>query len=185
MGPADDKKIIGLHIGTGGGNKALLPETYAQISDLLQDKISCRIILIGGKNEVFTLEKIKSVAAKPFLDFVGKLSIQELFLAIKQLDLFIGVDSGPMHAAAAFSIPTVAIYTAKDVNPCRWFPWMTRNIIIKSAKDRCNIKCSHRECELNDCLVSIDPKEIVESANILLSGGGNKTVEETRKSALI
>lgn len=183
--PEKSTRFIGIHIGTGGGNKALLPETYAKISDMLHENIPCKVILIGGTKEYDTLQEIKTYANQPFVDLVAKLSIQNLFSVISRLDLFIGVDSGPLHAAAAFSVPTVAIFTAKDVTPCRWFPWMTRNIIIKSAKDVCNIKCSHRECKLNDCLSSIDPKKVIESANILLTGGGNKTVEETRKSALL
>lgn len=164
----NNQKFIGIHIGTGGGNRALLPETYAQISDLIQEKLCCKVFLIGGKREIKTLDKIKGLARRSFIDMVDKLSIQELFALIKNLDLFIGVDSGPLHAAAAFKIPIIAIYTANDVNPARWLPWMTKSKVIKSRND-CRLKCSHRECNYDYCLKAINPLEIIAAAINLLN----------------
>lgn len=175
--------FIGLHIGTGGGNRALLPETYAKISDMLCEKIKCKVILVGGERELETLKIIRSLAKNPFIDKVGGASIEELFVLISKMGIFIGVDSGPLHAASALSVPTIAIYTAKDVNPARWFPWMNRNMIIKSPAD-CMLKCSHRECEFDYCLEALNPNDVVLAAAQLLSGNGNNTIEETRKEAL-
>jgi ADP-heptose:LPS heptosyltransferase len=181
--PEKTGAFIAIHIGTGGGNRALLSETYAKISDLLQERLSCKVFLIGGEKELDTLQRIKTLAKKPFIDLISKLSMQQLFSVLKRMDLFIGVDSGPMHAAAAFSIPTLAIYTAKDVNPVRWFPWMTRNVLVKSRND-CKLKCSHRECSFDYCLTAIEAEHIISEAIHLLNGRGNSTIEETRQKAL-
>ncbi|MBI5700908.1 glycosyltransferase family 9 protein [Candidatus Saganbacteria bacterium] len=162
-----DEKFIGIHIGTGGGNRALLPETYAKISDLLQEKLSCKVFLFGGEREKEMLTTIKNYTKDPHIDLVANLSIQELFSAISKMDVFIGVDSGPMHAAAALKVPVAAIYTANDVKPIRWSPWMDRNIIIRSKND-CKLKCSHRECTKNYCLEVIKPEELVAAAKELL-----------------
>ena len=174
--PEADKKIgklmpagaIGIHIGTGGGNRALLPETYAQIVNLLSEKTKRPIVLLGGRAEIETLKQMKSYLKVPFLDLVNKLSLQELFSAIKRLALFIGVDSGPLHAAAAFKVPVVAIYTAKDVNPNRWLPWQTKYLSIKSPAEACKEKCSHRECQKDYCLIAIKAEQVVEAARELL-----------------
>ena len=160
-----DKSLIGIHIGTGGGNKALTPKNYAQIANSLE---KYKIGLIGGQWEVETLEEMKKYLKVPFSDFVDKLSIQELLSLIKSLKAFIGVDSGPLHAAAALRIPTVAIFTAKDVNPKRWLPWMNKYIMIKSKYD-CPLKCSHRECKEDYCSRGIDSKRVVESVSQLLA----------------
>jgi ADP-heptose:LPS heptosyltransferase len=177
-------RLIGVHIGTGGGNRALLAKTYAEISDALQESLSCNVVLLGGKRETDTLEQIRSFARRPFIDLVDKIPLSGLFQVIGQLDVFIGVDSGPLHAAAALQRPSVAIYTANDVKAVRWFPWMCRNILVKSQND-CRLKCSHRECKLDDCIRVIDPKEVVKAARALLEGKGNKNNEETRRQALI
>jgi ADP-heptose:LPS heptosyltransferase len=155
---------IGIHIGTGGGNRALLPETYAQIANGLNSPV----VLLGGRAEVETLKHLKSHLNVPVLDLVGKLSLQELFSAIKRLTLFIGVDSGPLHAAAAFKVPIVALYTAKDVNPNRWLPWQTKYLSIKSPPEACQLKCSHRECQKDYCLTAIKAEPVVEAARELL-----------------
>ena len=170
--PAAEKKMeklipdgaIGIHIGTGGGNRALLPETYAQIANGLNNPV----VLLGGRAEAETLKHLKSHLNVPVLDLVNKLSLQELFSAIKRLALFIGVDSGPLHAAAAFKVPVVAIYTAKDVNPNRWLPWQTKYLSIKSPPEACLLKCSHRECQKDYCLIAIKAGQVVEAARELL-----------------
>ncbi len=161
------EKFIGLHIGTGGGNKALLPKTYAEIAAGLQEKLHGKIILIGGGKELSTLNGMQKYLKQPFIDTVNKLSLQELFALIKNLDLFIGVDSGPLHIAAALKIPIIAIYTAKDVNPNRWLPWMTKYAMIKNEAP-CPIKCSHRECNLDYCQKGISAIKIIEEADKLL-----------------
>ena len=38
------------------------------------------------------------------------LNISELINQISNLDLFITADSGPMHLAASFEVPTIAIF---------------------------------------------------------------------------
>jgi len=155
---------IGIHIGTGGGNRALLPETYAWIANGFDRPV----VLLGGPAEVETLKCIKNYLKVPVIDLVNKLSLQELFSAVKRLALFIGVDSGPLHAAAAFKVPIVVIYTAKDVNPNRWLPWQTEYRAIVSPPGACQISCSHRDCSKVYCLEAIDPQKIIEAAEELL-----------------
>lgn len=175
--------FICIHIGTGGGNKALTPKMYAQISDAINEKMQCKVFLTGGEKELPTLKEIKTYAKHPFTSLVALLSIKELFAAIKEMDVFVGVDSGPMHAAAALKVPVAAIYTAKDVNPARWFPWITRNIIIKGARN-CKLKCSHRDCDKNFCIDEIKTDKIIEAIISLLKGEGNQSKEKTRSEAL-
>jgi ADP-heptose:LPS heptosyltransferase len=174
--PEADKKIeklmpagaIGIHIGTGGGNRALLPKTYAQIVNLLSEKTKRPIVLLGGVAELETLKNMKNYLHAPYIDLVNKLSLQELFSVVKRLALFIGVDSGPLHATAAFKVPIVALYTAKDVNPNRWLPWQTKYLAIKSPPEACQLKCSHRECQKDYCLKAIKAEQVVEAARELL-----------------
>jgi ADP-heptose:LPS heptosyltransferase len=172
---------IGLHIGTGGGDRALPAETYAKIADQLARK-HYQVILIGGKNEVSVAEQIKASAHPSLIDLTNQLSLAELFALLNRLNLFIGVNSGPLHAAAALNLPTVAIYVAKDVRMERWLPWMSRNLIVKS-RYQCPLRCAHRKCTLNYCTAAVQPEEIMASAKTLLQGGGNHSLEETKKQA--
>ncbi|MBU0686815.1 MAG: glycosyltransferase family 9 protein [Candidatus Margulisbacteria bacterium] len=159
--------LVGLHIGTGGGDRPLLPQTYAMISDAIQDKMKCSVVLLGGKKEVETEKKIKTFAKRPFVSLVDKLSLSGLFALMDYLNVFIGVNSGPLHAASAKKVPVVAIYVANDVRVERWLPWMTKYTIIRSKND-CKLPCKHRECTFDYCTSAVDPEEVVEAAVNLL-----------------
>ena len=60
----------------------------------------------------------------------GKTTISDLMSYISLLDLFITGDSGPMHIAASFNIPTVSIFgPTKDNETCQWMN--VKSTIIK------------------------------------------------------
>ncbi|NQU17554.1 MAG: glycosyltransferase family 9 protein [Candidatus Saganbacteria bacterium] len=164
---SDSTAVIGLHIGTGGGNKSLTAKKYAQIATKLDQELGLSVCLLGGKREAQTFQEMKPLLNNSIISYVDQLSLSELFALIKKLKLFVGVDSGPLHIASAFQIPTIAIYTAKDVNEKRWLPWKTKNAIIIS-KHNCPIKCSHRECEFEYCSDGVDLNSIVAKAIKLL-----------------
>ena len=58
---------------------------------------------------------------KNYQNLAGKTDVVELIEQISQLDLFITNDSGPMHVAAAFSVPTVSIFgPTRDIETHQW-----------------------------------------------------------------
>ncbi|WP_052729176.1 putative lipopolysaccharide heptosyltransferase III [Chromobacterium vaccinii] len=61
----------------------------------------------------------------------GRLTLNQLAAVISESRLFIGVDSAPMHMAAALDIDTVALFGPSKVN--EWHPWMTRHRLIHAA----------------------------------------------------
>ena len=61
---------------------------------------------IASDIEKYLIEK----GVSNYQNLSGQTSITELISQISKLDLFITGDSGPMHLAAAFQIPTVAIF---------------------------------------------------------------------------
>lgn len=61
----------------------------------------------------------------------GKLSLTGLAAAIEGAKLFIGVDSVPMHMAAALRRNTIALFGPSKVN--EWHPWMTEHVLIHAA----------------------------------------------------
>jgi ADP-heptose:LPS heptosyltransferase len=45
--------------------------------------------------------------------------------------IFVGNDSGPAHAAAAFRVPVVALFGASD--PVTWAPWQTEGQVLTAS----------------------------------------------------
>jgi len=58
----------------------------------------------------------------------GKLTLPQLAALIDDAELFIGVDSAPMHMAAALSTPCIALFGPTKLQ--HWRPWGERNRVI-------------------------------------------------------
>ena len=81
-------------------------------------------------------------------------------MQISNLDLFITADSGPMHIAAAYKIPTVAIFgPTKEEETSQWMN--EKGIVVKK-----NLKCQpcmQRTCPLmhHECMRLIKSKDVL------------------------
>jgi heptosyltransferase-3 len=62
---------------------------------------------------------------------VGQLSLAELAAAIGEAQFFIGVDSVPMHMAAALQIPGVVLFGPSKVH--EWSPWQAPITVLKAS----------------------------------------------------
>ena len=90
----------------------------------------------------------------------GKTTIPELINHISNLDLFITGDSGPMHVAAAFQVPTVAIFgPTKDDETSQWMN--EKSLIVKKSLE-CQ-PCMERTCPLqhHNCMKLITYLEVL------------------------
>lgn len=75
---------------------------------------------------------LKNVTAPQVISLAGQLTLGELAALIEGSRLFLGVDSVPMHMAAALKKDTVALFGPSKVN--EWHPWQTRYRLI-DARD--------------------------------------------------
>lgn len=172
--------LIGLHVGTGGGNRSWTAENFAKLSDLIMEQLGQQVILLGGPKETSkAVEIIEHCKIKP-LNLVGKISLTELVAVISLLKAYIGTDTGPFHIAAGLKIPVVGLMPTKFVKPTQWGPWGTRNIILRPTSP-CDKACNPRVCTDNACLDKISPAEVLETLKTILAGGGNKNLAESKK----
>ena len=92
--------------------------------------------------------------------------IDELIYYISALDMFVTGDSGPMHLAAAFEVPTVAIFgPTKHQETSQWMN--DHSAIVKKELD-CQ-PCMKRKCPLqhNNCMKLIKANEVLASVKSL------------------
>lgn len=160
------RPTLGINPGaTYGSAKRWYPEKFAEVARAYSDRFE--IILFGGPNEVGMANDIASrLNGVNITNLAGKTSIAELCSFIGGLDLFITNDSGPMHVAAAYSVPTVAIF-----GPTRHLEtsqWMNDNSMIVRHEMKC-APCMKRECPLghHECMTSITPDEVIEAVRNL------------------
>jgi heptosyltransferase-2 len=99
---------------TYGSAKRWLPERFAAVADTIADKTSMRILLIGAPNEAWIAEEVAAGMRTQPLNLAGKTSVRQLMALLSQCRLLITNDSGPMHVAATFDVPIVAIFGSTD-----------------------------------------------------------------------
>jgi len=159
--------ILGINPGASYGSaKRWYPEEFAKVASELSDRYD--IVIFGGPGEVdIALDIEKSLlekGVKNYKNLAGKTTIPELMSRISNLDLFITGDSGPMHVAAAFQVPTVAIFgPTKDGETSQWMN--EKSLIVKKDLD-CQ-PCMKRTCPLqhHNCMNLIKAVDVLKSVN--------------------
>jgi heptosyltransferase-3 len=113
--------------------------------------------------------EIRKHATAPFADLAGKLTLKQLAALTANARLFIGVDSAPMHIAAAMRTPVVALFGPSS--EIEWGPWRAPNRIVASAQHACR-PCGNDGCgggKVSECITRLPVDSILEAADSLLS----------------
>ncbi|MBL8399220.1 MAG: putative lipopolysaccharide heptosyltransferase III [Candidatus Accumulibacter sp.] len=113
-----------------------------------------------SNDEKQMLEAIQERLAKPAFSLSGQLSLKELAALTRSAKLFIGVDSAPMHIAAALGTPTVALFGPSGDK--QWGPWTARARVVVSQTHPCR-PCGQDGCgggKISDCLTSLSVDDV-------------------------
>ncbi|MEI7614211.1 MAG: putative lipopolysaccharide heptosyltransferase III [Betaproteobacteria bacterium] len=129
------------------------------------------VILTAAQDsaEMRMIEVIQSKLERPALSLEGKLSLKELAALTARARLFIGVDSAPMHIAAAMGTPTVALFGPSGDK--EWGPWKVAHRVVTSATHPCR-PCGIDGCggsKVSDCLVTLPIERVHQAVLELLS----------------
>ncbi len=102
-------------------------------------------------------------------DFAGALSLLELCALTTRARLFVGVDSAPMHNAAAVGTPTVALFGPSD--DAQWRPWGVAHRVVASTDFPCR-PCRNDGCgggKVSDCLTTLPLGRVIAAVDALLA----------------
>ena len=164
-----DNLTLGFNPGaTYGDSKRWYPEEFVEVGAQLSNKYN--IIIFGGPNEkeiAADIEKgLIEKGVTNYQNLAGNTSVEELIYHISTLDMFVTGDTGPMHLAATFQIPTVAIFGPTKVNETS--QWMNDKSIIVKRNLECQ-PCMKRTCPLkhHNCMNLIKAKEVLDAIKSL------------------
>jgi len=165
----NSKPIVGINPGASyGDSKRWHPEKFAKVATELSNEFD--ILIFGGPNEKDIAGDIeKALIEKGVINYqnlAASTSVEELIYHISTLDMFVTGDSGPMHIAAAFQVPTVAIFgPTKDTETSQWMN--DKSTIVKKGLD-CQ-PCMQRNCPLkhNNCMKLIKAEEVLSAVKSL------------------
>ena len=102
-------------------------------------------------------------------DLSGRLSLKSLAALSARAKLFIGVDSAPMHIAAAMGTPVVALFGPSG--EAQWGPWQVMHRIVSSDAHPCR-PCGNDGCgggKISDCLVQLPLNRVLRAVDELLA----------------
>lgn len=101
------------------------------------------------------------------INLAGQLDLSQLAAVIAHARVFLGVDSAPMHMAAALGTPVLALFGPSGDK--MWGPWQVRAEVITGECDR--RPCGQDGCDgskVSRCLVELAPERAVEALESLL-----------------
>jgi len=111
-------------------------EKFAKTIDYIELNKKKKVIITASPDQI-ELDRIESILknckSNP-LNLSGLLSLDELSALISRASLFVGVDTAPMHMAAALDIPVIALFGPS--NPILWGPWNNETETSEYTKKR-------------------------------------------------
>ena len=107
-------------------------ERNARVIDALQER-GLRVVVTSGpaSYEVEKAERIVNGCRLRPAALLGRTTLKQLAALTARCALFFGVDSAPMHMAAAVNTPVVAIMWSGSV--MHWRPWGEGHAVIEAA----------------------------------------------------
>ena len=133
------------------------------------------VVLTGAPDpaERALVDAVRAATRAPVVDLAGQLSLPELAALIGAARLFFGVDSAPMHMAAAMGTPTVALFGPSG--DAEWAPWHVAHRVVASTVHPCR-PCGNNGCggsNHSDCLLTLPEVRVAAAIEDLLAETGS------------
>jgi lipopolysaccharide heptosyltransferase I len=122
----------------------------------LASKLSLRTVVVGSKSEIEAAHIIVSLSQDKSLSLAGKTDLKELVEVIRHARFVVSNDSGPMHIAAALSIPVFAIFGPTDQT--RTGPYGKGHTIIR--EDITCAPCFKKTCNDIKCMKDLSVEKV-------------------------
>lgn len=158
------QKLIGINPGAAYGSaKCWPPERFRALAwELLHEG---SLVFFGDASTLSLVKEICQGMPEQVMNLAGVTSLRELACIIKDCDLLITNDSGPMHIAAAFGTPLIALFGSTDDEATG--PYGKPEAVI-NKRVPCS-PCFKRVCPIDfPCMKEISVEEVVESAHRIL-----------------
>jgi heptosyltransferase-3 len=145
-------------------------ERNAELIDALAARGE-RIVLTAAPSRVERemVERILAACRSAPVDLTGQLSLKGLAALTRRAKLFVGVDSAPMHIAAAMGTPVVALFG--PTGEIEWQPWRTPHRVIVSDAHPCR-PCGNDGCgggKVSECLTTIPAARVLAAIEAVLA----------------
>ena len=153
-----DKKIVGIIPSGGWASKRCDANKWVEICNAIKQKYDVVFLILWGPGDESDSNYIKS-NLKDDAVLIPEVKIGKLSALIKNCDIVIANDSGPMHIAAALGVPTLGIFG--PTNPKAHGPYSPNSDYVIKEDLHCII-CNKLRCPYNhECMTLLPVVEAV------------------------
>jgi len=174
FGIAEGERRIGIHPGAMSKLRLWDIERFAYVAHTLHNSQGFRVVYFEPPDLKFMttvfLQKLEKLGSSASV--LRTENLRMLMALIAKCNIFLCVDSGPMHLAAAVNVPTVAIFGPGEY--WRWQPLHSGSKIVRHPL-YC-APCSQDSCQNPKCMSAVSADDVISTCKGLL---------ETSKSTVI
>ncbi|MCA1961460.1 MAG: glycosyltransferase family 9 protein [Desulfomonile sp.] len=164
-GVASGRRIVYANPAARWAAKYWTVEAWAELGDLLIAKARAAVIFAGSAADARYINQIAERMTERPIVAAGKLSLPEAIALISVSDVYVGVDSGPMHIAAFAGTPVVALFGPTE--PEKVGPYGEGHKVVQNADLDC-LGCRLRACSNRRCLAGITARRVFEETTAVL-----------------
>lgn len=156
----DGDFLIGIQAGSSLEGRRWPAASFAELADLLVEKLGARILLFGVASESALAREIAADMRNKnsVLDLTGKTTIPRLIAWLTKCRYLVTNDTGTMHVAAALGTPIVGLFFA-HAHPRETAPYGAGHVIFQ-ARIPC-APCSYGvQCNNVVCIDKVRPRHV-------------------------
>jgi hypothetical protein len=158
------KKTVALHMGASQKAKQWPLESFLHVAESLLRSNNYHITLIGSAKDTKLADRFNGLPGVSNL--IGKTSPRELAAVLRNCDLIITNDSGPMHIAAAVGTKVIAI-TVGSALGSETAPYGEGHLVLEPDME-CFPCSPNNPCPVSTCAMHIKPEVVTDLTHWML-----------------
>jgi ADP-heptose:LPS heptosyltransferase len=176
-------------VAAGSQNRIWPVENFLPVIDALRSRSNLRFVVVGAHDAIEAGAWLQQLRPEIVVCATGSIPVLSTAAIIARSRIYIGMDTGPMHLAAATRVPVVEISCHPRSgrldhpnSPSRFGPYATRSRVLQPARspemcsDGCNI------VDAPHCIRAIQAADVIDAALQLLGTLHPPTPESVAKA---
>jgi ADP-heptose:LPS heptosyltransferase len=171
--------IIAVQAGASQAKRQWSPTLFVEMVKILDREYNARVILTGSPKEISIVQPIlNGCQSNNVFSAVGKTSIPQLAALLKECQVLVTGDTGPMHISVAAGTPVVAMFLASAYG-FETGPYSAGNIVLQPVIG-CGPCNPNKSCSRPDCHETISPRLM---ADLAMARTAGEVTELSREQA--
>lgn len=178
-GVSSHDTVVGIHAGWGGRKQH--PENtrlrswpasrFSQLISRTSERKNLKFVLTGSPHDHQLNETIIAASGRPALNAAGRFSLLESAALVGRMNLYVTIDSGPAHIAAAVGTPLITLWGPGIFSATRPLAGKAPVTILRSPPPcaPCYGTDRMKSCRDNICMKNIDVETVAAAVRQVLN----------------